>query len=334
MTWLMAPKRLGSLLRSLRSKKRFGRLDRKDHVAAQVRKAVRQAQMGQFAEAEDNLTKAADDYPDHPGPLRGLASLARLQEDWPKALKCSRLLAERHPDLMHGWILTGKALIKLRYFTEAERVLAVAVAKWPNDAAPMEALARVAQRRRNWPEALKRWRLVVKHHPRLPRARIQVAQILVKLNQPKDAQAELAETFARRPNHIGVRVAMTDVLLRLGQIAEAERLLAGTHTETLDDPVLMDAWACVFEYQQRWSEALKYWKALTFQHGDRSGIRVQSHIALCLFKTGRTDDARSVVAEMVGSEEEGQARNELFGLYAPNISYYGRQIEDSFRNMA
>ena len=343
MTWSKVPVRLKEGLRLLRKTDRLAGSDGKNDAEARAQKANRLAGRGRFAEAEAVLTEAAAELPDHPALLEGLVQVAQRRNDWPEVLKRARFLAERHPDLIRGWMMTAKALTELNYFAEAERVLTETAAKWPDHMVPLEARARVAQRQKNKPEALKRWRALAERHPHLVRARIHVAQALLKLHQPKQAKVELAETLTLWPDHVGVRLAMVDVLLQLGQVAEAEELLIATGIQSPDDPApddpapddpaIMEAWAHLCEHRQRWPEALRRWQALTDRHPDKIGHQTRTHTALCLFKLGRIDDARSIVAEIVGSREEGQVFNDLFGPCAPMVSYYGRQIEDTFRNV-
>ena len=228
----------------------------------------------------------------------------------------------------------AKRLAERGHFAEAEAVLSETAAAEPDHPAPLEALARLAQRQRHKSAVLKRWRALAERHPRLVRARIQVAQALLRLHQPKQARAELAEALSLWPDHPGVRLAMVDVLLQLGQLDEAEGLLSETGADSPDDAAVTEAWAQLCEHRQHWPEALRRWQALSAHQRDKVGQQARSHTALCLFKLGRIDEARSVVAEMVGSREERQVLDDLFGPCAPMVGYYGRRIEDTFRNLA
>ena len=190
-------------------------------------------------------------------------------------------------------------LLQTRRLEEAERVLNEALTRHPNHPALLDCMARVAQRDGRWADALRHWQTL-------------------SAAQPDRAEASLNQIKA---------------LTKLQRFAEAEQLLRVVGQRWPDRPRVIEALASAAERDMRWAEALKCWRRLANAHPSHAASLVGQHIAMCEIKLGRVGDAGRSLEEEIGARQEAPVLQRMLGSHARFVSYYGRRIEDAFRDL-
>jgi len=338
-----------------------------DCLDSQVQEATGLIKMQQYQEAERILTQALVHHPNQLALLECLARVAQHDERWAEALERWRSLAERWPNYINASAQIANILARTGQCREAEEVLDAALARSPNHPLLVEALARTAQRDGRWLDALQHWQNLSMARPNQVEAWVQRIKVLTKLQRfaeaervlhtaaqrwpkhPKliealaiaarrdlrwsDALAHWQDLTERYPGHINAWVRRVKVLLELQRPDEAKDVLRIAMERWPNHPKMQEARADALESEQRWPEALKCWKSLSNSHPNFAASHVGHHIAICEIRIGRADDAGRSLEEAIGAREEAAVFQRLFGPHAPFIPYYGRQIEDVFRNL-
>lgn len=269
------------------------------YVKSQLRAATELLQSRRLEAAESVLNEALVRYPDHPDLLECRALVVQRDGRWSDALRQWQDLAATHPDRTEAPVNRVRILTKLQRFAEAEQVLREAVERWPDHPKLIEASALAAQRERRWSDALADWQNLTQRHP----------------------------------GRLAPWVRRIKVLLELRRIEEAEEVLRSASERWPDHPKLKEAKAHLLESEQRWSEALECWRDLSSHHPGHAASLVGEHIATCEIKTGDVGVAGGSLEEAMGAREEAVAFQRMFGSQARFIPYYGRQIEDAFRDL-
>jgi len=185
----------------------------------------------------------------------GFAQLARLLiED--KALQTA--LAEtvrglaQYPDSTELLALKGDIHLGIKQWAEAETAFRQALAQTPEWPAALRGLARLAEKAKDWEQALVRWQTCQQHHP----------------DHPDAADWRAAEVRA---------------LIRLGRHETAETLateLAASHPDRAAGPVALAQTAAA---RQDWEAAIQRWQTCLERfpdHGDAADWRVELAAAL------------------------------------------------------
>ena len=118
------------------------------------------ATLRRIDEAEAALQVVREKFPENFDVMTAYARIAAMRRDWPEALKRSRPVLDQFRNFVIPHVLVGMALRELGHLDEADEVLATASVKFPDSLHVLVNFARVAAKRRDWPEALRRWDLV------------------------------------------------------------------------------------------------------------------------------------------------------------------------------
>jgi tetratricopeptide (TPR) repeat protein len=202
--------------------------------------------------------------------LRSKAAQATRRGDWHAALSCWEAINAQLPNDPAGYLGIGTALRETGRDAEAEAVLSVAIDRFPAHAGLAAAHAASASRRRDWPEALRRWERV------------------------------LAATAAPAQPHW--QAARADVLLELGRLDEAETTFRGLlHS----DPSFMRAAAGMAQLAMRrrdWAEASRRWERAIAGAGATASANWQAAHAEALLELGRLDEAEPIFRGLLHSD--------------------------------
>jgi tetratricopeptide (TPR) repeat protein len=109
-------------------------------------------------EAERVLAEALRLFPADPEVAIKYAAQAARRRDWATALKRWERVQAQFPELARGHVETAVALFHLNRLTEAEQIFAATLVKFPNEPRAAAFFAAVATGRRDWKEALIRWK--------------------------------------------------------------------------------------------------------------------------------------------------------------------------------
>lgn len=200
-------------------------------------------------EAESLLREAAGRFTDNASIVLERARAADARQDWQEAARRWRTATSHQPNEPRNYSNTAVALRRAGRLDEAENLLAEAAARFPGDILIAGELARLASAQQNWPEAARRWQVVIKCQPTESRAYLAAATALRhagRFDEAEDLLAQAAERFsedhpitleraqlanARLTHHIHVLVALrqTDGLTdtdKICAIAAARNALA------------------------------------------------------------------------------------------------------------
>lgn len=101
------------------------------------------------------------------------------------------------PNMPDGYVHSAGLLLALGRFDEAEAVAAAGHARFPDDPFTAIHLANCASRRRDWPEALRRWERALQRFPGAPEIAAGIADVHLKLALEYADERELPVTQTR-----------------------------------------------------------------------------------------------------------------------------------------
>ena len=110
--------------------------------------------MERSGEAEPIWAEAIVRFPESFQPPKSHAFIAHGRRDWPEACVRWELMRARFPGDPAGYTFGAAALVQLQRQDEAAALLNEAVARFPDRPEPLADLARLAQQRGDWAEAL------------------------------------------------------------------------------------------------------------------------------------------------------------------------------------
>jgi tetratricopeptide (TPR) repeat protein len=138
-------------------------------------------------------------------------------------------------------------------------------------------------------EALNDYRRAVALAPANEWARLSLAEVLLHLGQPAEAAEQFECLLRRRPDNAAFRLGLARCRVRLGQVTEARRLLDGLLAEALDEPpVLSERGRLALQEGQKEEAERLLRQALERAPADRQAADA---LAQCLQATGRSAEA-------------------------------------------
>ena len=152
------------------------------------------------------------------------ARFAEMRNDWEEALRCWDIVRRRFPT---EWIGFGGGMHAFRQAgraEEGEQLLLVAAARFPDLASPRHDLARLAENRRDWLEAERRWREFLAIDPGPWWAHAGLSNALREQGRREEADAMLAELETRYPHEAGVLGERARLAALAGEWAEAAEI--------------------------------------------------------------------------------------------------------------
>lgn len=171
-----------------------------DHAVGYLGGALALREAGKLTEAEQLIDAGRARFPNDIGLLVEHAGIAMRQSEWGLAADRWRLVRERVPDSPAGYTGGAHALREQGEFTEAESLLEQAMARLPNDPAPVVDHAWVSNIARDWSEAANRWERIRQRFPEMMVGYTAGAMALRELGRFDDAEELLKEAVKRFPN--------------------------------------------------------------------------------------------------------------------------------------
>lgn len=179
---------------------------------------------------------------------------ARLK-NWQEAARCWDAVTVSDPDDTRAYLGSTDARREMGHFDEAERIIGLAVARFPRNASLAIARAKLANARCDWPEALNRWESLRNAFPDNPWACLGKAQALRAVGQDEPAEQLLvtAESIANAANTL-MPSPMSALNLRM-EIARARADWRGARKaaqEILENGSVPSAWVLLMLAQACW----------------------------------------------------------------------------------
>ncbi|MEX2014759.1 MAG: glycosyltransferase domain-containing protein [Candidatus Saccharimonadales bacterium] len=219
--------------------------DKDQATTAYVRLPQAYSKIGKHAKAERLMREGLRLHPENLSLLEAHAQLAVEAEAWPEAVKRWQLIIDSYQDIAPAstWVGFIKSLRQLRDFERANEFAALGLERYPNDAWLRMEFAEIANDRKDWPEALKRWQstyydlgnqsstpLWVKLHIRMN------VSVLNRITNIKEYKSQIKRyRTVRKPRRIAVYTSLTKNydLLKLPEIID-ERF---DYIAYSDDPI-------------------------------------------------------------------------------------------------
>ena len=261
---------------------------------------------GKMDEADALLAAGIEHFPDAAEMPVEFARMAHARRDWASAVDRWETARERFPDQIACYTGEALALRELGRFDEAEALLDAAVTRFPDQPGPRIEFAGLAQHRRDWQEAARRWAAVREFSPDSPIGYQAGATALRLAGLTEEAETLLTDAVTRFPDHAGILmeyastaqaqldwVAATQRWEHLRQIApgnqtayaagahalrqagrdqEAEALMEMAIQRFPDDLGLRTSHAWAATHRKDWPEAIDRWNhVLTLQPDNPAG---------------------------------------------------------------
>jgi tetratricopeptide (TPR) repeat protein len=255
-----------------------------------------------------------------------LARKAAQSHDWQGALNIWETLRDRCPDSLDAFIGRAEALQALGRLNEADAGFTEARERFPKNEWAAVRYAEAAQKRRDVPEALRRWDEVINAFPDFPIGYLGRGGLLRDQGHLDEAQAIFHETMRRFPenvwaavNYAGIAVQKRDwiealrrwesvranfpdgwhgfvgqaeALRELGRIAEADIVLTEATEKFPREEWPLINFARIAMARGNWEEALRRWETAIQYFSNNTSTYAGK--AETLSKLGRFDEAEAV----------------------------------------
>ena len=209
----------------------------------------------------EQLAALIERNPGYPQALLQYAAVLAEDGKWAEVLTTAEALQRSFPDYVQGYIHGCTALRRLGRSEEAERQAKRIMLRFPRAQSAFEAYAFCASDRADWPEAERRWAMVVRRFP--------------------------AGTWPR--------IMRSNALFLIGRVAEADRILTEAVQAWPDDWMVWLYYADLAARAEDWPEAVNRWRAAR----DRFAGRAEPHARLteAQVKAGTIAEAEATIAQ-------------------------------------
>jgi predicted Zn-dependent protease len=158
-----------------------------------------------------------------PESLTEVARDAVRRCDWDEALRRWRVVLEHYPDTPAALLGLGEGLLELHRLDEADATLEEALRQARDDIWVAVYHARVAMRRADWTEAVRRWSALRDHFPDATLWCGGLGEALLEAGRVDEADAVLGEGVRRAPDDIWLAASYARVAMRRADWPEAVR---------------------------------------------------------------------------------------------------------------
>jgi tetratricopeptide (TPR) repeat protein len=287
-----------------------------------------------FDEADEIMRRGQKRHPRDSFFAVGLAKVAASraeasQAGWDAVIARANTLRKRFPGVMDGFLIGAAALRASGRLDEAEKLIGRGMERFPEEVLCFLEFCRVAMDREDWPEALRRWRLLRDRFDALL-GYSGCARVLIRLGRIDEAEEELnaaklrfgsepsptaelarcaeargekAEAVKRWklyvdrfPLYMPAYIEGAEAFERLGEFSEAETLLRAGIERFPDERRPSLELAKLFHYRRRdFAAAAEAWAAVRgafpdYEEAYTSGVEA-------LRQAGRPEEADALFAE-------------------------------------
>jgi tetratricopeptide (TPR) repeat protein len=212
----------------------------------------------QFDTAELLVNEGLTRFPDDAGLLVEAASLAQTRGLWEDAAHRWETVRTRHPGNLGGYLGGAASLREFGQDEQAEVVLQAGIELLPSVPYPALDYAWYAHRRKDWPEAARRWAYVLEHFP---------------------AHGAVGAASAYR---------------EMGDLDRADTVLRQAAEQHPSEQICIE-YARMAQRREDWPEAVRRWESVRSKYPGTSIGYVGG--AQALFNAGRTDDADELLRQ-------------------------------------
>ena len=177
--------------------------------------------MNRFDEADSVLEQAVQNFPTDLWASFHYARLPARRGNWVVSLQRWEEFRRRFPNASQWYVGLGEALCELNRFEEADAILAEGKKRLPNDIWLAVQSAKVATRKRDWSEALRRWEQVRARFPNEAHGYLQGGLVLSELGKNEEAELLLSEAVKRAPGDFWVSFQHARICTKAKRWADA-----------------------------------------------------------------------------------------------------------------
>jgi tetratricopeptide (TPR) repeat protein len=181
---------------------------------------------GRLDEAEDVLLHAMHAFKDDPWIAADHAALASHRRDLELALNRWISVRDTFPAHAPAYSGVGIALMNAERFEEAEAAYRETLILFPDELEPRIHTAVLAERRRDWPEAARRWGDVRVRAPGKPDGYARAIQAYIKAGQMAEAEALADEALEKWPNNPDMVANPAQLARHLAKASAAKEMQA------------------------------------------------------------------------------------------------------------
>jgi len=175
-----------------------------------------------YDEAEVFAQDACKRLPRDPERAAGPAKVAEARGDFEEAAARWARVRRKFPQRPAAYVGEASCLGKLGKLDQADALISKAIARFPGDLFCGIEAGRIADRRKDWPVALRRWENVVQTHHH-GSGEIGAARALQEMGRLDEAEDRLQAASLRHPLAVELAIGLADVAYRRGDVAEAAR---------------------------------------------------------------------------------------------------------------
>jgi tetratricopeptide (TPR) repeat protein len=240
------------------SRWRFVREEFPDHAIGYLGLTATLRGSERFDDAELLVNEGLTRFPDDAGLLVEAASLAQTRGLWEDAVHRWENVRTRYPNNLGGYLGGAASLREFGQDEQAEAVLQAGMQHLPSVPYPALDYAWYANRRKDWPEAARRWAYVLEHFP--AHGAVGAASAYREMGDHDRADAVLRQATEQHPSE--------QVFIEYARMAQ---------------------------HREDWPEAVLRWESVRSKYPGTSIGYVGS--AQALFKAGRSDEADELLRQ-------------------------------------
>jgi predicted Zn-dependent protease len=181
--------------------------------------AISQARLASDAQLPELIAQ----FPNSPGVLVEWTERAVREKDWSEVVRRAERFRHKFPGDIYGYLAGARGLLRTEDWDAAEALLQTAVRKFPKKPGPQIQYAFIANERRNWSEARRRWQKVQQHFPDEAAGFTWDGVALLEMKQFDEADTMLATVCDRFPDNEDGLLWYARTAHRRGAWAEAAR---------------------------------------------------------------------------------------------------------------
>lgn len=281
--------------------------------------------LGNFDAADDIYRSALERFPPNEALYTEFAWSAEEQRGISESIRRWDKVRAHFPDVQVSYVRAGILLRDSARYLEADAVLKRATERFPDNVEAAISYAWVAHRQRDWPEALKRWELLILKFPDLAEGRCGATEALMDLGRYAEAANVLSPAARMFPDNLQVAVlgarlaalrgdtqealakwkdihdrfpANADAwrgyaaaLRDAGRVEEAESTMLECSRRFPDDPRIAADLAQLPERNQNWPLAIERWRQVLGRFSHLPGA--YAGLGNSLLQAGRVKEAQA-----------------------------------------
>ena len=214
-----------------------------------------------FEAADVLVLEGIEKFPKEPGLYAEYGDIAMRRKDWPEAVKRWAFMREKCPEHARGYFSGMMALKENQAFAAADALALEGMEKFPKEPKLYIEYGEIAMRRKDWPEAARRWALMREKIPAYPRGYVSGDRALREQKDFEAADALVLEGLKKFPDELELKKRYGDIVMRQKDWDAAIKLCSPKSKNSPEDSQadLCREYADIAVRQKNWEEADVRW---------------------------------------------------------------------------